>query len=397
MSAASKVHIRHYAALDGFRGVLALMVAVYHTLWLSHLNSTPLFNNGQVLVDLFFVFSGFLMFTLYNGRLNTGAQGADFIKKRFARIYPLHFFMLMVFVLFAFARIVSHKVGISVVEPGEILPFQEGAAESLSSFLSNLTLTQAMGVHDSLTYNPPAWTVSVEFWAYFVFLAMMLIAPPTRARHFGIIAVGVAVLYFFLSTLKPNMDITYDYAFWRCLGGFFSGVLTAWLVLNKDKIIPSRIQSSSVVMTASELLTLLILGGFVIYFTGKLQFLLAPVAILFVFVFALDKGSISKLMTTHPAQYLGKISYSIYLTHVIISIVFNVFAERIMPGIAGPGWNESGWGGDMLLLPYLAVVILCSHWTYHKIEMPGRKAILAYDFTGKWKILKRRVTPSSAS
>lgn len=49
----------YFGALDGFRGALALLIAVYHTIWLTHINSSDFLNNGQVLVDLFLSFPGF--------------------------------------------------------------------------------------------------------------------------------------------------------------------------------------------------------------------------------------------------------------------------------------------------------------------------------------------------
>lgn len=376
LAAAQKLGGEYYGALDGFRGVLALIIAVYHTIWLTHFNASAFLNNGAVLVDLFFVFSGFLMFRLYDGKLKTIGEGGDFMRKRLARIYPLHFFMLMVFVGYQVLRVLSHLVGISVVEPGEILPFQPGAAETLSSFFANLTLTQSMGLFSSLSFNPPAWTVSVEFFAYIVFLMSMMLCPPKRTAHFLIIALGIAAIYGTLSNLKPNMDFHYDYGFWRCLAGFYTGVFTAWLY-GKIKH-ATRNGDRTLWGSALEIFTLVALYTFIVFSPGKTQFLFAPFAILFVLTFAIGRGWVSTFMTTKPLLYLGKISYSIYMVHVLISIFFGVFAERIMPGIAGPNWNANGFGGDLLILPYLGAVIIISHFTYKYVERPGQKAILAY-------------------
>lgn len=386
----------YFGALDGFRGALAILIAIYHTIWLTHFNASALLNNGPVLVDLFFVFSGFLMFGLYRGTLQSAGEAKTFIRKRLARIYPLHFFMLMMFTVYACLRIISHLVGVSVHEDDEILPFMDGAAETVGSFLSNLTLTQSMGLHDSLSYNPPAWTVSVEFWAYFVFLGMMMWAPPKRAWHFGLIAVMVAALYGWLSTQKPDMDFHYDLGFWRCLAGFYTGVLTAWLYTKiKPRLWAMAAGGRDVRSTTLEVFTLIVLYCFVIYCPGKLQFFLAPVAILFVLTFAIGGGYVSKLMTTRPALYIGKISYSIYMVHVLISIFFGVFAERIMPGLAGPDWNATMMGGNLLLIPYLAVVIIVSHFTYHYVERPGQRAIMAWRAPA-WlvRLFKRKASPA---
>ncbi|MCF6275786.1 MAG: acyltransferase [Robiginitomaculum sp.] len=385
----------YFAALDGFRGVLALMIAIYHTMWLSHINSTALFNNGPILVDLFFVFSGFLMFTLYDGRLNSGAEGRAFIKRRFARIYPIHFVMLIVAFLYAFARLAAHWVGLATVTPGEILPFEAGAAETLQSFISNLTLTQSMGLHDHLSYNMPSWTVSVEFWTYFVFLGMMLWARPKKTWHFMVIAALVGVNYFVLSRLKPDMDFHYDLGFWRCLGGFFTGVLVAYiyrLVLPKFK----KMQLSNWLATLIEIVVLAVMVGFVIYFPGKAQFFIAPIAFIFVLGFAFDMGAISRFMGTRILRYLGKISYSIYMVHILISLCFSIGAEMVLPRLFGPLWNATQFPGDLMLIPYLALVIFTSHFTFKYVEMPGRKAILAFDFAAKLKWFKHRTAKQDA-
>jgi len=114
----------YYSALDGFRGLLAIFVAIYHTIWISHPQEWRFFGNGPVIIDLFFAFSGFLMWRLYADRLETSVQAKAFIKRRFARLYPLHVFMLFVFVAYALARLLAHKFGFSEHNPGEVLPFQ---------------------------------------------------------------------------------------------------------------------------------------------------------------------------------------------------------------------------------------------------------------------------------
>ncbi len=371
----------HFGALDGFRGVLALAVAVFHTGWASNINSTTFFKNGPVILDLFFVFSGFLMFFLYGQRLNTPKDATSFLKRRFARLYPLHIFMAFVFLLFAAARLFAHKTGISVLEEGEILPFQPGSSENFFSFLTHLTLTNSMGLTDSLTFNPPAWTVSVEFFAYFVFLVMFMYKRPTRTWHFGMIALGVAGIYWGLSLVKPNMDITYDLGFFRCLAGFFTGVLTAWSFLkikaHAKSVKPARNTLLNAAMpTVLEVFSLGLLVCFVIYMPGKLQFFIAPVAFTFALVFAFDGGLISRIMSVRPLLYLAKISYSVYLVHTIFAITINILVERALPQdlITMP------WFGDFLLLPYLLAVIGASHLTQRYIEVPGQRWVQNTNF-----------------
>ncbi len=378
----------YFGALDGFRGLLAVFVAIFHTFWYTHINDTAFFNNGPVIIDLFFVFSGFLMYRLYHNKLSSAEQAGAFLKRRFARLYPIHIVMLLVFLAFAIARIAAHNIGLSVHEPGEILPFQAGAAEGFHSLLSHVTMTHSMGVHDSLSFNAPSWTISVELFAYFVFVLMFLRCPPTKAQHFGAISLGVVLIYWGLSRVKPNMDITYDYGFFRCLAGFYTGVIASWvygrLLPKMNKKIKNNISLS---MTCVELLTLSAFVVFVIYMPGKLQFFVAPFAFVFVLVFSFDGGLVSQFMSRSLFRYLAKISYSVYMIHAIFAAVFFIFGERLMPVIMTPG----SWAGDVYLIVYLAVVLGASHLTWRYIECPGQKLVMKTNFSALFTRLPKAV------
>lgn len=366
----------YFGALDGFRGLLAVFVAIYHTYWFTYINSSDFFNHGPVIIDLFFVFSGFLLFTLYRERIQTRAEGVKFIKKRFARLYPLHLFILCLFILFASVRIVLHALGIAGLDPGEVMPFQPGAPESVATILSNLTLTHAMGVHDYNTFNVPSWTISVEFFAYFTLAGLLIWAPPKKTWHFAIVALGVIAIYGFLARVKPNMNITYDYAFLRCLGGFYTGIVVAhaYAALKQSGIV------EKIGYRLSSLIEFCVVIGstfFVIYCPGKLQFLVAPVLFIFVLVFAFDKGAVSKLMMLGPFRYLAKISYSVYMMHMLIAVVFYAFANIVLAKFLGAAWYENGINGDLYLIPYLACVFITSHFTQKYVEVPANKYLMS--------------------
>jgi len=376
-------HNEYFSALDGFRGLLALFVAIYHTVWFSNINGLVFFANGTVMIDLFFALSGFLMFHIYDGKLKNNNDTKAFLKRRFARLYPLHIFMLAVFVLFAVIRLAAHKVGIATHEVGEILPFTPGAEENWLSLLSHITLTHAAGVNDSLTFNYPAWTISAEFFAYFAFILIMLWARPKRFMHFAVLG-GVAVsLYVILSRLKPDMNITYDYAVLRCLAGFFIGMIAAkCYAYVRPKVVNMSPKNRYSVFSVLEVIVLVSSTLFIIYCGGKLQFFVAPFLLAFIFIFAFDGGIVSTVMSTKLFHYLAKISYSTYMTHVIIAIGFDIFIKVALVKVL-PEWNE-GWGGDILLLVYLCVVIGVSHLTYRYVELPGGKFIRNFDF-GKFR------------
>jgi len=91
-------------------------------------------------------------------------------------------------------------------------------------------------------------------------------------------------------------------------------------------------------------------------------------------VFAFDGGIVSRFMGAKPFRYLAKISYSTYMTHVIISIAFSIFGSTVLAAFI-PDWDNSPWAGDALLAVYLCVVVGFSHLTYHFIEVPGGRFI----------------------
>jgi len=365
----------YFAAMDGFRGLFAILIAVHHTNWFSYLNYRTFIDDAFFMLDMFFAFSGFLMFTLYRNHLSGSAQAKSFFGKRFARLYPLHLFTFGLFFVFALFRLWAHKVGLATHEAGEVLPFSPEAADNWWSAFTNLTLTHSMGLNDSLSFNAPSWTISVEFFAYFVFAGMMLWAPPKKLWHFGLMALGVAGAYTSLYYLKPNMDITYDYGFLRCLGGFFTGVLGAW-AFAKVKAHQEARPTPMTFKTASalEVVYLAVCSVFIYYSGGILQFFAAPLIFGFVVLFALDGGYVSKFMGLPVFRYLAKISYSVYMNHFFLAIIFGVIGTRLFPGIVSGG-EGAGLAGDLYLIPYLAVVIIMSHLTYHYIEVPGGKWI----------------------
>lgn len=382
-------------ALDGYRGVLALCVAIYHTSWPSITNETAFFDQGTVIVDLFFVFSGFLMYGIYRDRIANFDQGATFMKRRLARLYPIHLFMLFVMALFAGVRLLAHEYGFAGTQAGEILPFHEGARETWYSFFVNVFMLQATGLTDSLSFNYPSWTISGDLFAYSFFAILMVLAPPKKFLDFIPLLAVMIGIYVFMSMQKPNMDITYDYGAIRVLAGFIAGMFGAFVFGKiKSHARHDAILKNPLLINPIEVAALMGFILFVIYMPGKLQFLVAPFAFFFVVVFAFNGGLISKFMSNGVFAYLAKISYSIYMVHIIIAIVMGMAADiALLPMLDKVGLIGS-WTGDVYLIPYLLIVIIASHITYHLIEIPGSKVISKIQFRGSFHYIKNKPRPS---
>ena len=83
-------------SLEGLRGIAAISVAFFHFNNGSHFNNIFV-SNAWLMVDFFFVLSGFVIALNYQNKLKNIHDLLVFQKKRFFRLYPLHFIMLMVF------------------------------------------------------------------------------------------------------------------------------------------------------------------------------------------------------------------------------------------------------------------------------------------------------------
>src|ERR1700742_1446435 len=96
-------------SLTGVRGLAALFVACYHFLEPFHPDWPPLFLNfikhGYNSVDLFFVLSGFVMSLsskkLFDGGV-TGKGYGTFMKRRFARIFPIYIVLTVLYFILKF-------------------------------------------------------------------------------------------------------------------------------------------------------------------------------------------------------------------------------------------------------------------------------------------------------
>lgn len=98
--------------LTPLRGIAALLVAVFHfEMAIARFvpaSQTMFFEKSYLMVDLFFIMSGFIILHVYGDNFKQAFSKnslRNFFVARFARIYPLHFFslMLLVFLVITFA------------------------------------------------------------------------------------------------------------------------------------------------------------------------------------------------------------------------------------------------------------------------------------------------------
>lgn len=326
---------QRFLALDALRGLAALWVVYFHVFG----------GLGYLAVDFFLVLSGFILSHryLYSDK---PSSPLTFINHRIARLYPLHLYTLLVFTL-------VHWLMYRVMPD-----FPDG---TLFTFLQNLSMTHNIGLNPhGLTWNYPSWSVSVEFWVNIVFI--FFITRQTRSRYLFLLGtLGIVMLYFLHGNL--NVQTQNDFGFVntglvRGMASFVLGIVAYRLYRFYSN--DWRMQRYALWLeTACGLLVALLWWGHV---AGSIMNVFVPyMSLLVVVIFAFEQGWFSHVL--RQLAYLGDISYSVYLNHLVVLMVFRHFALQY------------DWSKTTIFFLTLTVALAYSHFTHRYLEIPLGKAM----------------------
>ena len=377
--ATNQINSGYLANLTPLRGMAALIVLLFHfdLFWggpfagtLFSTDTTLFVKKGYLLVDFFFVLSGLIMCHVYGASFIGSVQRAgfwQFMKARFARIYPLHLFTL-VWAVLLFAAIVYTNFPLNE---------REKSVYDLRAIPANLGLFHAMGLYPGYTWNGPSWTISVEWWMYAAF--PFLYGPVARLTNWGRAAMltgllgGYVVLVYVLNTFPQfpwhhslNVPPFMGAAFLRCVLSFSVGMVFHGLFR----------QQWAKSWLANGYATV----GFTVAVAVSMHLGLSDIITVATFPFIiLSAGygsvNVNKVLITKPMQRLGDLSFSIYLTNEIIFNSGRVVRHAL--GLPLKPENVSHAGVWLWCIGWLAVVILISELTYRFIELPARQALNA--------------------
>ena len=368
-----------FLVLDSWRGVCALLVALFHFPTSSMISQSTFVGGSYLFVDFFFVLSGFVIASSYADRLNEPDEVARFALVRFGRVYPLHLVMLLAFAAFEMLRLLLpqlHGTGAA--------PFTGGF--DVKSLVTNLFLLQGMGLEDHLSWNAPSWSISAEFFTYLMFAGVVFVAG--RRAWIWFVAAALTAPLFLLAFSNRHMDVSFDFGFIRCLYGFSLGALLAWF--QHDSIAEAR-QSlaggrARMAWTLAEVMMIAVIGLFVSLAGSNDAGIAAPfVFALALFLFAHEGGLVSALLRSRPMLALGAFSYSIYMVHIFVQArMINVagLVERklglglvgdiTVRGEAATGFGAaSPWFGFAAILAMLVAVVVASWVSWRFVEMPA--------------------------
>lgn len=348
-------------SLEGGRGLAALIVALYH-LEIGRAEWSVL-RNGYLFVDLFFVLSGFVICSAYSSRMNNGDNFRSFFIRRSGRLLPLLLFTTLFFILVQNAIVLAKRIATFAGHDGFLrVPGALGYfLPDPLQLLAVATFTHGMGLYDKLILNTPSWSISTEFFTYLLFAGTcLLFRGRARLIMFALLSIAGFAVSIWASITVHNclasggcLSLTYDFGFPRSVFSFFLGAL-CWhfsRIRNTDGT-PFTIAGSVLLLA---LLTL-VDGRPVLAFAFPFAFALLILGV------SGDQGGLASVLKTRPLQLLGERSYSIYLMHMPLVMIFENAARR----------TESPALRVAVLLAFVATLLILSGWTYRFIEQPFR-------------------------
>jgi peptidoglycan/LPS O-acetylase OafA/YrhL len=350
-------------ALDGVRGVGVVLVMSFHFLGGRYFEGAP------ILVDLFFVLSGFLITTLlFEERAAAGAVSfRNFYLRRIFRLFPAMYALLAVFLVYLVLFGGEHRREL----------FNEFLAAALYVYNFLVAFT---GVEGKVLVH--LWTLSLEEQFYFVWpiLLMGALAVGRRVRLRGLlVAMGVVVVVFPVIRMtlwsdpgnpgEPNLGL-----------GTPSSIAFGLSILRPDSLVigclaamawrlePSEPDERHRRLTAAAgrlggvmLLLTLCLGGFEPFAPFKSLFYNLTIWMLPFFVLDLvrrPEQPVARALSHRMALWFGKRSYSIYMWHnligfVVVGVLTDLLAGRnrliilvafpisfaLTTGISALSWN----------------------------------------------------------
>ncbi|MFP5040635.1 acyltransferase family protein [Parasediminibacterium sp. JCM 36343] len=308
----------YFPALTGLRAVAAFMVFFYHVPIPDKLIGRTLFsccNQLYIGVSVFFVLSGFLIYTRYNESIEKRKGWLmAYFKNRFARIYPMYFLVTVITFLL-------HN------QSGNVKVIYEG--HFWLTLIMNLTLLRGFFTNFLLTGVVQGWTLTVEETFYLLAPAIMLF---TRK-----IKLGFQVLFFYFLgyslflTFKNTGSygffaafpfVVYATFFGRCLDFYVGIQIAIWYRNRKAFAITSK--KYTYMGIASIFITIVLLamlkGNDDSDFLGTNRLLannlLLPFAIGAMLWGILTEQTFFRIMLETPFfQLAGKSSYCFYLIH----------------------------------------------------------------------------------
>ena len=344
--------------LDSLRALAAIGVVGWH--YTNHFGASPIpvlmapfYRHGELLVDFFFLLSGFVLARVYWNDQRSATFAAN-VRDRVARMYPLHFTMLCVVALMQWILVNR------LASPPFVYLFNDAY-----DFALNLALLNRTGLERGLSFNGPSWSISTEFVVNILFLAAIALPRSTaRAALIALFTVSLAVILR-NGLVSDSLVFGISNDVFRTIVGFVCGVAlysvhAHWLSRIDLK---SGLADGLAIAAAFVFLYYCALGEL-----GALRDMVIAVTCFPALIIGAIHGRMVKRFLTLPHLiYLGSISYSIYLVHFPLQLAVHLASVMFLVQMPYDSWA--------FLASYVVATIGLASITYRLIEVPGKNLL----------------------
>ena len=289
--------------INGSRGLAVILVFIFHL----NLNY---FSGGYIGVDIFFVISGYVitqsLLNIFKKEKNFIHTTKIFFKKRIARIVPAIVVLSFVSVV-VFKQIFIEKHYISFLQSVFFSNF----------FLSNFFFWNESGYFGLENLFKPllhTWSLSVEIQVYLLVPLLLFFLLRNKYLLFYSASMLIIFLSVFLGEVFINRPFVYFFPFFR-FHEFLLGIFSFYYL--------NSISNKKLNYKFSYLGVILIIISSV-YLNETKNFpginSLLPIVGILMIIISEDKKNI--LLCNNITQYLGNISYSLYLYHWPVIVAF---------------------------------------------------------------------------
>jgi peptidoglycan/LPS O-acetylase OafA/YrhL len=341
--------------LDHLRAIAAFMVLAWHLTPAWPHDVSPMFRflsifkEGHTGVSLFCVISGFILTIIYAPREQ---RFFPFYRNRFLRIAPLFIFVVC-------------------------LSYYASDWDAGNLLITSLTGLVRGGLP---SYAGPAWTVLVECQFYLLFPLLLIFSKRYGTRYLvGLLLAFILTKAAVWSASGSVQQVAYYSIFGR-IDQFLIGMIAA-LAISSSRAKNFSSKNAAYLLAAGVLLATAFFWWFhvqggLLNFDGEKW---PSRSALWIFVPSVE-GVIYALvvigylhlrplpytaMPSHALAYIGRVSYSMYLIHLLL-------LPTIIKTIRWIGLAPSSWEQALLVTVFIALPILvaASSISYHLIELP---------------------------
>ncbi|WP_294260884.1 acyltransferase [uncultured Sphingomonas sp.] len=296
---------------------------------------------GQVmLVDLFFVISGFVIATVYSDRINSLGDFSRFMQRRIGRLVPLHW---LTFIVAAALWTMVKRAGFAADHAPDM-----SVACMVKTFFLLQSLSPCTG---GPSLNGVTWSISTEMMLYLSFPLTLLVA---RSR--AVLTAVFAVTLGYLLVLHAHGVSWHQLPFiGRGVPMFVFGV---FLYSVRDSLRPLRLGSWPMLAAMFAMLAAMMIGA-------DERLILALILLTATLGVAADMHAPPGRGLTLLAP-LGQLTYSIYMWHSLIVIVLlNALADKLLKLSTLPMIGA--------MVATYAVIFAVSYLSWTLIETPARR------------------------